>query len=69
MSKKIWRVQLGHGERDRNKMRMYDRGSKTYANYNHALAAYKEFTSRGIKVELLEATVSDWYPLDITGDM
>lgn len=67
--KRIWRVQLGYGERDRNKMRQYDRGSKTYANKDHAIAAYKEFDRRGIKVKLLEATVSDWYELDIPDEV
>lgn len=60
---KIWRVQVAPNQR----LRQYDRGSKTYKQYDAAIWAYENFKQRGIVATLFEAEVEppQWYELTI----
>lgn len=57
LAKQFWRVQIVQGG---DKLRTYDRGSKTYTSLVHAEAAKDGFKRQGIEVELWTTGPVEW---------
>ena len=56
LPKQFWRVMV----LDTDKIRTYDRGSKTYAAEGHAQAAVRDFAKRGIRAEIYTTGPVEW---------
>lgn len=56
LPKQFWRVVV----LDTDRIKVYDRGSKTYAAEGHALRSQKEFAARGIRSEVWTTGPVQW---------
>lgn len=60
LPKQFWRVIV----LDTDKIRIYERGSKTYAAEGHARASVKDFAKKGIRAEIYTTGPVEWTKVD-----